>query len=64
MGGWIVGGFVGLVIGLKLIGLSIRRKRTDYEADRASCLACGRCFKYCPREHIRLNKLKEATIKN
>ncbi len=63
-GGWIIGGFVGLVIGLKLIGLSIRRKRTDYEADRASCLACGRCFEYCPREHIRLNKLKEATIKN
>jgi ferredoxin len=60
LGGWVFGGFVGLVIGLKLIGLSIWRQRKDYEADRASCLACGRCFEYCPREHVRLNKLKEA----
>jgi len=53
LGGWIFGGFVGLVIGMKLIGVSLWRKRTDYEADRASCLACGRCFEYCPREHLR-----------
>ncbi|MHC4329131.1 MAG: 4Fe-4S binding protein [Planctomycetota bacterium] len=59
LGGWILGGFVGLVIGLKLIGLSVWRRRTDYEAERAGCLACGRCFKYCPREHVRLNKAKE-----
>jgi NosR/NirI family nitrous oxide reductase transcriptional regulator len=60
LGGWIFGGFVGLVIGLKLIGLSIRRQRIDYEADRAACLACGRCFEYCPIEHVRLDKAKEA----
>jgi len=60
-GGWIFGAFVGLVVGLKLIGLSVWRQRTDYEASRASCLACGRCFKYCPREHVRLEKAKEAT---
>lgn len=59
VGGWFFGGFVGLVIGLKLIGLSIRRQRTDYEADRASCLACGRCFEYCPKEQVRLKKAKE-----
>jgi len=59
LGGWILGGFIGLVIGLKLIGLSVWRQRTDYEADRASCLACGRCFNYCPREHVRLKKAKE-----
>ena len=53
-GGWIFGGFVGLVIGLKLIASSVWRRRTDYEADRASCFACGRCFEYCPREHLRL----------
>ena len=63
LGGWILGGFVGLVIGLKLIGLSVWRQRTDYEADRASCFACGRCFKYCPREHVRLQKTKEVTDK-
>ncbi len=60
-GGWIFGAFVGLVAGLKLIGLSVWRQRTDYEASRASCLACGRCFKHCPREHVRLEKMKEAT---
>ena len=60
LGGWLFGGFVGLVIGLKLIGLSVRRQRANYEADRASCLACGRCFEYCPREHLRLKEAKEA----
>jgi len=60
LGGWFFGGFVGLVIGLKLVGLSVWRQRTDYEADRASCLACGRCFEYCPKEQVRLKKAKEA----
>jgi polyferredoxin len=63
LGGWILGGFIGLLIGLKLIGLSVWRQRTDYEADRAGCLACGRCYKYCPREHVRLKKTKEVAGK-
>ncbi len=63
LGGWILGGFIGLVIGLKLIGLSVWRQRGDYEADRAGCLACGRCYKYCPREHVRLKKAKEVAGK-
>jgi len=62
-GGWIVGGFLALVVGLKMIGLSVKRRRTDYEADRASCVACGRCFEYCPREHIRLKKIRETVGK-
>jgi len=57
-GGWVFGAFVGLVVGLKLIGLSVWRQRTDYEAGRAGCLACGRCYNHCPREHVRLEKLK------
>jgi ferredoxin len=63
-GGWFFGGFIGLIIGLKLIAVSIWRKRTDYEAGRAGCLACGRCYQYCPIEHQRLKKLKETTGKN
>ena len=59
LGGWLVGGFVGLVIGLKLIGLTVRRQRVDYEADRAGCLACGRCFEYCPQERLMLKNAKE-----
>ena len=62
LGGWLFGGFVGLMIGLKLIAVSVWRQRTDYEAGRASCLACGRCFKYCPMEHARLKKTKEVLV--
>ncbi|MFP4139900.1 MAG: 4Fe-4S binding protein [Phycisphaerae bacterium] len=50
-GGWLAGGFVGMVIGLKLVELSVRRTRTEYEADRGKCLACARCYRYCPIEH-------------
>jgi ferredoxin len=52
-GAWLLGGFLGLVIGLKLIRLSVYRRRVDYEADPALCVACGRCFDYCPRERLR-----------
>jgi len=55
----ILGGFMGVVIGLKLLAVSVWRQRVDYEADRAGCLACGRCFKYCPRERVRLAGLRE-----
>jgi NosR/NirI family nitrous oxide reductase transcriptional regulator len=53
VGGWLFGAWVGLVIGAKLISLSIRRKRTDYEPDRGDCFACARCFEYCPNELVR-----------
>jgi ferredoxin len=59
LGGWLSGGFVGLVIALKLIGPSLRRHRSDYEADRAGCLACGRCFEYCPKELAKRKQAKE-----
>ena len=48
IGSGILGGFIGLVIGSKIIQLSVRRSRTYYEVNRASCLSCGRCFSYCP----------------
>jgi ferredoxin len=47
-GGKWLGALIGLVIGCKLIAVSILRKRTDYEPDRGTCFSCGRCFKYCP----------------
>jgi ferredoxin len=49
VGGWVFGAWVGLVIGAKLINLSVYRPRTDYEPDRGACVACARCFEYCPR---------------
>ena len=50
-GGSILGGWVGLVFAAKLLRLSIRRRRTDYQPDRSACVSCGRCFWYCPEEH-------------
>jgi hypothetical protein len=52
-GGWWFGGFVGLVLGIKLISLSLHARRTDYEPDRGACVACARCFMSCPNEHAR-----------
>jgi ferredoxin len=60
IGGGLVGGFLGLMLGAKGIMASLRRRRSDYEADQAACLACGRCYAYCPREHVRRNKTQEA----
>ena len=45
--------FVALALWSRIFGLSLWRRRDDYEPDRGSCLSCGRCFSYCPREHIR-----------
>ncbi len=56
LGGALLGGFLGLVVGGKLVTLSVRRRRTDYEADRAGCFACGRCYQYCPKERERWNQ--------
>lgn len=53
VGGWIFGAWVGLVIGAKLIILSVRRLRTDYEPARGECFACARCFEFCPNELVR-----------
>jgi hypothetical protein len=61
LGGWIFGGWVGLVIGAKLISLSLRRARTDYEPDRGACFACARCFSFCPNELVRRGLMPEAT---
>ena len=59
LGGALLGGFIGLVAGGKLLVLSIRRRRTEYEADPAGCFACGRCYKSCPKEHERLKRIRE-----
>jgi ferredoxin len=53
LGSWLFGGWVGLVISVKLIRLSLRSSRQDYEPDRAACVSCARCFETCPSELIR-----------
>jgi NosR/NirI family transcriptional regulator, nitrous oxide reductase regulator len=53
LGTTLFGIWIGLVIGAKLVSLSLRRNRTDYEPDQGACLACARCFEFCPDELIR-----------
>ncbi len=60
LGGRLFGAWMGLVVGVKLLALSVWRTRSDYEADRALCLACGRCYDYCPVERQRRKELSEA----
>lgn len=43
-----LGAFIGLAFGMKMIQLSVKRSRLNYEANRTTCLSCGRCFAYCP----------------
>jgi ferredoxin len=54
------GGWIGLVIGLKLLALSVLASRTDYEPDRGACFACARCFTACPNERVRLGWMPAA----
>ena len=61
--GWILGGFIGLVICLKLIGLFVRRRQLEYDVDRGECLSCGRCFAYCPYEQVRLGLMSPEELK-
>jgi len=48
----LIGAFLGLVIGLTLINLSTKRTRKTYDIDDANCVACGRCFGYCPQNNL------------
>ena len=48
IGGWILGGFMGFVIGSRLMSLSVFRRREDWEPNKTNCLSCARCMSYCP----------------
>jgi len=56
------GGWIGLVIGVKLIALSVRQSRTDWEPDRGACFACARCFLSCPNERVRLGLMPASEL--
>jgi ferredoxin len=51
------GGWVGLIVGVKLVRLSLRTARSDFEPDRGACFACARCFRSCPQELIRIGQV-------
>jgi len=48
----VAGALIGLVVGMALIGLSVKRARKLYEIDHAACVDCGRCFGYCPQNKV------------
>jgi NosR/NirI family transcriptional regulator, nitrous oxide reductase regulator len=54
IGSTAVGAFLGLAIALRLAASASYRPQPDYVPDRGTCLSCGRCFAYCPREYVRL----------
>lgn len=59
VGSMILGAWIGLVIGLRMIALSVRRHREEYQADPAACVACGRCYSSCPIERARGAQIEE-----
>lgn len=48
LGGWYLGAFIGLVIGISLLNQVVFRKRSIYEANKGDCFSCGRCMDFCP----------------
>jgi ferredoxin len=59
----ITGAFIGLVIALTLINLSLKRTRKFYEIDNADCVGCGKCFSYCPQnQNVILEQLNRGEI--
>ncbi len=63
-GGWIFGVWIGLVVGVKLVSLSLHRRRTDYEPERGDCVACARCFEFCPNELVRRGLASAASLEH
>ncbi len=57
--GRLAGALVGLVLAGRLAGASVRRRYDDFVPDRGRCLSCGRCFRFCPQEHLRRRKRRE-----
>lgn len=55
IGAPIFGVWCGLILGVWLIAVLREQRTGEYEADSMFCLACARCFIYCPREQKRLN---------
>ncbi|HIA47017.1 MAG TPA: 4Fe-4S binding protein [Candidatus Hydrogenedentes bacterium] len=48
-GAWF-GAFIMLIVSLKLVGLSIVKKRDIFTPRKEACYSCGRCYPYCPVE--------------
>ena len=54
----LAGLLIGLVVGVKLVRLSLKRGRKQYEIAPARCVACGKCFSYCPQNSLKATAKK------
>jgi len=54
VGGLLLGAFLGAAVVLKLLGEGAAPNVQEYHIDRAACMSCARCFRFCPRERLRL----------
>lgn len=54
VGSALFGLWCGLAVAIKVFTIFFRRRRKEYEADQAHCVACGRCYLTCPIERLRL----------
>lgn len=61
-GSRIAGGFMGLVVGIVLLSLSLKRSRPRYTVDRGDCVSCGRCFAYCPQNNPATASVPDSTV--
>jgi len=48
VGGWLFGGFTGLVIAMLIAGRMLPVYRKDYVTNKGRCFSCTRCTDYCP----------------
>jgi NosR/NirI family transcriptional regulator, nitrous oxide reductase regulator len=62
LGAALFGAFVGLVVGIKLLGLNYPRFPSTFEPNSSSCLSCGRCYAYCPKEIVRQKRFNRAQV--
>lgn len=60
LGIWL-GLWTGLVLATKIVYISVRIPRYDYQADRSGCVSCGRCYWYCPVEKQRLGLIDDVS---
>jgi len=42
------GVFLGISLGIGMISLTVKTKRSEYKPNQGKCYSCGTCFKYCP----------------
>jgi Fe-S oxidoreductase len=59
LGSVILGAFMGLVLGIRLIRYSYVKTSEIYSPNKARCVSCGRCIEACPKEKNRIKIIQQ-----